>query len=165
MPVIQNESAAIYGRGITMKRLWVVLMAFWATAASAEVVDIKIYDAFGQSYQSVNIGERLASIYNISFDPTMVIILGPTLADERVQQQESVVAGIDPEEHGLLFAIGTPVGTYDRGFSLAPNTAAELMPSPDAFEVLILGADGTVIARSDDVVPRDRLIAIAQGQQ
>lgn len=148
-----------------MKRLWVVLMALWATTASAEVVDIKIYDAFGQSYQSVNIGDRLASIYNISFDPTMVIILGPTLADERVREQEKIAADIDPEEHGVLFAIGTPVGTYDRGFSLAPNTAAELLPDPNAFRVIVLGADGTVLSRSGSVMSRDRLVSIADRQR
>ncbi|WP_139150711.1 hypothetical protein [Halofilum ochraceum] len=148
-----------------MKRLWVVLMALWATTASAEVVDIKIYDAFGQSYQSVNIGARLASIYNISFDPTMVIILGPTLADERVQQQEKIAAGIDPEEHGILFAIGTPSETYSRGFSLAPNTAASLMPDPESFRVLVLGANGTVLSRSGSVMSRERLVSIADRQQ
>lgn len=148
-----------------MKRLWVVLMALWATTASAEVVDIKIYDAFGQSYQSVNIGARLASIYNISFDPTMVIILGPTLADERVQKQEKIAAGIDPEEHGILFAIGTPTETYSRGFSLAPNTAASLMPDPESFRVLVLGANGTVLSRSGSVMSRERLVSIADRQQ
>ncbi|GEM_PF-2080632 len=148
-----------------MKRLWVVLLALWATTASAEVVDIKIYDAFGQSYQSVNIGDRLALIYNISFDPTMVIILGPTLADERLQEQQKIAAGIDPEEHGILFAIGTPVGSYDRGFNLAPNTAAELLPDPDAFRVLVLGANGTVLSRSASVMPRERLLSIADRQR
>ena len=148
-----------------MKRLWVVLMALWATTANAEVVDIKIYDAFGQSYQSVNIGARLASIYNISFDPTMVIILGPTLADERVQKQEKIAAGIDPEEHGILFAIGTPTETYSRGFSLAPNTAASLMPDPESFRVLVLGANGTVLSRSGSVMSRERLVSIADRQQ
>ncbi|MFW5970129.1 MAG: hypothetical protein ACOCP9_05775 [Halofilum sp. (in: g-proteobacteria)] len=148
-----------------MKRLWVLLIAFWATAASAEVLEIKIYDAFGQSYQSVNIGESLASKYNISFDPTMVIILGPSLADERVQEQEEIVADIDPDEHGVLFAIGTPSETYDRGFSLAPNTAAELMPDADVFRVLVLGAEGTVLSRSGSVMPRERLLSIASGPQ
>lgn len=148
-----------------MKRLCVVLMALWATTASAEVIDIKIYDAFGQSYQSVNIGERLASLYNISFDPTMVIILGPTLADERIREQEKIAAGIDPEEHGILFAIGTPVGTYERGFNLAPNTAAELLPDPDTFRVLVLGAEGTVLSRSGSVMSGERLLSIAADQQ
>lgn len=148
-----------------MKRLWVVLVALWATTASAEVVDIKIYDAFGQSYQSVNIADRLASIYNISFDPTMVIILGPTLADERVREQEKIAADIDPEEHGILFAIGTPSETYSRGFSLAPNTAAGLMPGPEAFRVLVLGAEGKVLSRSGSVISRERLLSIAAGQQ
>jgi hypothetical protein len=148
-----------------MKRLWVVLMALWATVASAEVVDIKIYDAFGQSYQSVNIGDRLAAIYNISFDPTMVVILGPALADERVREQEKIAAAIDPEEHGILFAIGTPTETYSRGFSLAPNTAASLMPDPKAFRVLVLSANGTVLSRSGSVMSRERLLSIAASQQ
>lgn len=148
-----------------MKRLWVVLMALWATTASAEVLDIKIYDAFGQSYQSVNIGARLASIYNISFEPTMVIILGPSLADARVQKQEEIAANIDPEAHGILFAIGTPSGSYSRGFSLAPNTAARLLPDPDAFRVLVLSANGTVLSRSGSVMSRERLLAIANSQR
>ncbi len=148
-----------------MKRVWVVLIALWATAASAQVLDIKIYDAFGQSYQSVNIGARLASIYNISFDPTMVIILGPALADERVREQEKIAADIDPEAHGILFAIGTPSETYRRGFSLAPNTAAELLPDPQAFRVMVLGADGTVLSRSGSVMSRERLLSIAANQQ
>lgn len=146
-----------------MKRIWAIALAFWAATASAEVIDVKLYDAFGQSYQSVNIGESLAAIYNISFDPTMVIILGPSLGDERVKQQEKIAADIDPEQHGVLFAIGTPGETYSRGFSLAPNTAARLMPAPDAFRVLVLGPNGNVLARSSSVLSRARLLELAPG--
>lgn len=144
-----------------MRQLWAILLAAWVTAAAAETVDVKVYDAFGQSYRTANIGESLASLYNISFDPTMVLVLGPNLKDQRVRRQEKILAGIDPEEHGILFAIGTPSDTYNRGFNLAPNTAAELMPSADSFLVLMLGPSGTVIARSDTILPRETLLSLA----
>ena len=141
-------------------------LALSTTIASAAVVDVKIYDAFGAAYQTTSIGERLGAIYNIAFDPTMVLILGPALEDERVREQQKIVAGIDPDEHGILFAIGTPrQQTYGKGFSLAPNTAAELLPAEDAFRVLVLGADGTVLLDTNGVVGRDRLIGISPSSQ
>ena len=146
-----------------MKRWWLMLLMFWVTTAAAEVVDVKVYDAFGQSYKTINIGQSLASQYNLSFDPTLVLVLGPNLKDDRVRQQEKILADIDPEKHGILFAIGTPTETYSRGFNLAPNTAADLMPSKDAFRVIVLGPGGTVINRSDSVVARERLLSIAPG--
>lgn len=144
-----------------MRRFWLVLLAFWMTTATAEVVDVKVYDAFGQSYQTINIGQSLASLYNLSFDPTLVLVLGPNLKDDRVRRQEKILAAIDPEKHGILFAIGTPSETYSRGFNLAPNTAADLMPSNDAFRVIVLGPGGTVINRSDSVLARDKLLSLA----
>ncbi len=144
-----------------MKRLWVMLLALWVTSAPAEVIDVKVYDAFGQSYKTVNIGESLASLYNLSFEPTMVLVLGPALSDSRVRQQEKILAGIDPQEHGILFAIGTPSETYSRGFNVAPNTAADLLPSNDAFRVLVIGAEGTVINRSQRVLKRQEVLSLA----
>lgn len=141
-------------------------LALLATTAGAATVDVKIYDAFGAAYQTTNIGERLGAIYNISFDPTMVLILGPGLQDERVRQQEKIVADIDPDKHGILFAIGTPrQQTYGKGFSLAPNTAAELMPSADAFRVLVLGPRGTVLLDTDQLVSRERLIELSPSRR
>ena len=144
-----------------MKRLVVVVLALWSMAATAETVDVKVYDAFGQSYKTVDIGDSLASLYNLSFAPAMVLVLGPDLQDDRVRQQEQILANLDPEEHGIVFAIGTPTETYSRGFNVAPNTAAELLPSSGAFRVLVLGPNGTVLDRSQNVVTRDRLIALA----
>lgn len=141
-------------------------LALFATVADAAVIDVKIYDAFGAAYQTTNIGERLGAIYNISFDPTMVLILGPSLEHELVREQERIAAGIDPDEHGILFAIGTPnQQTYGKGFSLAPNTAAELMASPDSFRVLVLGPEGTVLLDTDRVVSRERLIELSPSSQ
>lgn len=140
-----------------------ILMLLAATAHAA-VIDIKIYDAFGASYQTTNIGERLGALYNIGFDPTMVLILGPTLDDERVREQERIAAALDPKETGILFAIGTPTQqTYGKGFSIAPNTAAELLPGEDAFRVVVLGPDGTVLLDQREVVERQRLLEISPG--
>jgi hypothetical protein len=147
-----------------MRRLLGIILALHFSTAGAAVIDIKLYDAFGASYESTRIGERLAAIYNIQFDPTMVLILGPSLQDERVREQERIVADIDPDEYGILFAIGTPrQQTYGKGFSLAPNTAAELLPAPDGFRVLVLGPDGTVLRDARDILSREQLIEIAPG--
>lgn len=138
----------------------------WAAPAGAATLDIRIYDAFGVSYRTTRIGEQLGAIYNISFDPRLVLILGPELGDERVRRQERIAAGIDPDAHGILFAVGTPAQqTYGKGFSLAPNTAARLLPSADAFRVIVLGATGQVLLDVDRVVPRERLLGLSQGPQ
>jgi len=140
------------------------VLALWTLAASAAVIDIKIYDAFGAAYQTTRIGEQLGAIYNISFDPTMVLILGPSLSDPRVVKQEKIAADIDPDRYGILFAIGTPAQqTYGKGFSIAPNTAAKLLPSPNGFRVLVLGAKGQVLLDTRDIVTRKQLIGISPG--
>ena len=146
-----------------MKRVYAIALALWTMTASAAVLDIKVYDAFGQSYRTTNIGESLGAIYNISFDPTLVLILGPALNDERVKQQERIVAELDPEQYGILFAIGTPTQAYSRGFSVTPNQAGKLLAADNAFRTIVLGPDGTVLADSSQVIPRDRLLALAPG--
>lgn len=144
-----------------MKRACALALALWTTSVVAATVDVKVYDAFGQSYRTVDIGEQLGAIYNISFDPTLVLVLGPSLSDERVEKQERIVSGINPAEYGILLAIGTPTESYSRGFSVAPNTATSLMPSQDAFRVIVLGADGTVLQESSKVLSRERLIELS----
>jgi len=39
------------------------------------------------------------------------------------------------------------------------------MPNADAFRVLVLGANGTVLSRSGSVMSRERLLSIAADQQ
>ena len=129
--------------------------------ASAAVVDVKVFDAFGASYSTTRIGEQLGSLYNLEFDATLVLILGPNLSDERVQQQQDIAAALDPSEHGILYAIGTPTQTYMRGFNITPNDAASLLPGPDSFRVLVLGPSGRVLYESREVISRQLLIRIA----
>ena len=149
-----------------MRWILVLLVMVWTTVAAAQPIDIKIYDAFGVAYQTTNIGERLGAIYNISFDPTMVLILGPSLQDQRVRRQRDIVAELDPDEYGILFAIGTPKEqTYGKGFSLAPNTAASLLPSADAFRVLVIGPAGTILEDTTAVLDRETLIQLSPKRQ
>lgn len=152
------------GHKALMRWALAAVLALWLPPASAATLDIQVYDAFGASYRTTRIGEQLGAIYNISFEPRLVLILGPSLSDERVRRQERIAAGIDPDEHGILFAVGTPdEQTYGRGFSLAPNTAAGLLPSVNAFRVIVLGASGQVLLDVDEVVPRERLVELSQG--
>ncbi len=138
-------------------------LAMWSGLAVAATIDVKVYDAFGSSYASTRIGEELGALYNLDFDTTLVLILGPDLQDERLNRQKNIVDELDPGEHGILFAIGTPVATYTRGFNISPNAAAELLPTADAFRVLVLGPTGEVLHESTDVIPREQLIRIAPG--
>jgi hypothetical protein len=148
-----------------MRWILATLLLLCAGHASAATIDIKIYDAFGSSYSTTNIADRLGAVYDISFDPTLVITLGPSQDDSRVQEQEKIVNGLDPDSTGVLLAIGTPTqNTYGQGFSLTPNAAKELLPSDDAFRVLVLGAGGEVLLDSSDVVSRDRLLELAPKQ-
>jgi len=147
-----------------MRWLFAFALALTTTTASAAVIDVKIYDAFGASYDTTHIAEQLGALYNISFDPTLVLILGPSLQDDRLREQHKIVAGIDPDEHGILFAIGTPQQTFSRGFSVTPNTAAELLDQkPGDFRVIVLGTRGRVLLDTQQVVPRERLLEIAPG--
>jgi len=148
-----------------MKQSWrpALFLLLWSGLVQAAVIDVKVYDAFGSAYPTTQIGEQLGALYNLEFETTMVLILGPDLSDERLLQQEDIISAIDPAEHGILFAIGTPTETYTRGFSITPNAAARLLPSADAFRVLVLGPSGRVLYQSDSVIPRDRLLQIAPG--
>ncbi len=140
---------------------WVIglALALAAASASAATIDIKIHDAFGGSYRTTNMAERLGAIYDIQFDPVLVLTLGPSEDDERVKEQAQIVNRIDPDEHGVLLAVGTPTQqTYGKGFSVTPNTAIELLPSEDAFRVIVVGAGGEVLLDTDEVVSRDRLL-------
>jgi hypothetical protein len=146
-----------------MKQAWALILGLWATVAPAAVIDAKVYDAFGQSYETTNIGERLGAVYDISFEPTLLLILGPDLDDQRVQEQEAIASELAPEEFGMLFAIGTPAQTYSRGFSITPNAAARLLPGEGAFRAVVLGPSGRVLADSQQVLSRDRLIELSPG--
>ena len=147
-----------------MRSVLVLALCLWTGIASAATIDIKVYDAFGSAYSTTQIGEQLGALYNLDFNASMVLVLGPDLTDERVTAQEDILAAIDPSEHGILFAIGTPGQTYTRGFNVAPNTAADLLPDPGAFRVLFLGPTGEVLFDADEVVAREQLIEIAGRQ-
>lgn len=147
-----------------MRGLLGFALALAAAPVGAATLDVKVHNAFGASYSTTEIGHQLGALYNISFDPTLVLILGPALDHEDVRRQQDIVADIDPDEHGILFAIGTPRQSYSRGYSVTPNTAAELLPSPDAFRVLVLGASGEVLLDADEVIPRERLIAASPSE-
>lgn len=148
-----------------MKTRWLaaLLLLSWSGLIQAAEINVKVYDAFGAAYATTEIGQQLGSLYNLDVEITMVLIVGPDLSDERLQQQEEIVAGIDPGEHGILFAIGTPIETYTRGFSITPNAAKRLLPSNDAFRVYVLGPSGRLLHRSSSVVPREKLLQIAPG--
>lgn len=148
-----------------MKGRWfAAALLLVGSAAGAASIDVKVYDAFGAAYPSSRIGEQLGSLYDLEFEITLVLILGPDLADPRVTQQQEIAADLDPAEHGVLFAIGTPAETYGRGFSIAPNDAARLLPGPEGFRVLVLGPEGQVLHESSEVVGRERLLEIAPGR-
>lgn len=132
-----------------------------ATMSGAATIDVKVYDAFGAAYPTSRIGEQLGSLYDLDFEVTLVLILGPDLDDPRVSRQQAVVSELDPGEHGILFAIGTPTETWTRGFSVAPNDAARLLSDPEGFRVLVLGPNGEVLYQASEVVERERLLQIA----
>lgn len=145
-----------------MKNKWftTLVLALCSLPAAAATIEVKVYDAFGSSYSSTRIGEELGALYNLDFRANLVLILGPNLQDERLNRQKDIVDAIDPAEHGILFAIGTPVATYTRGFSITPNSAAELLPNAEAFRVLVLGPTGEILHESTDVIPREQLLQI-----
>lgn len=145
-----------------MKNRWItaLTLALCSLPLAAATIEVKVYDAFGSSYSSTRIGEELGALYNLDFRAHLVLILGPNLQDERLNRQKNIFDTIDPAEHGILFAIGTPVATYTRGFSITPNAAAELLPTAEAFRVLILGPTGEILHESTDVISRERLLQI-----
>jgi len=148
-----------------MNKRWrpALLLLLWSGLAQASVINVKVYDAFGSAYPTTQIGEQLGSLYDLDFKTTMVLVLGPGLSDQRLLAQEAILSGIDPAEHGILFAVGTPTETYTRGFSITPNAAAGLLPSADAFRVFVLDPTGRVLHQSSTVVPREELLRIAPG--
>lgn len=148
-----------------MKARWLgAALVLAATTAGAATIDVKVYDAFGAAYPTSRIGEQLGSLYDLDFEITLVLILGPDLSDPRVSRQHAIVSELDPGEHGILFAIGTPTETWTRGFSIAPNDAARLLSDPEGFRVLVLGPNGQVLHESSEVVDRERLLQIAPGR-
>lgn len=140
-----------------------LLLTSWSAVAGAATLDVRIHDVFGTSYQTTEIGAQLGALYNIGFDPTLVLIIGPDLADERVVEQRRIVRAFDPNETGILFAIGTPEESYARGYSVTPNTSAELLPAPDGFRVLVLDANGTILHDSAEVLSAEELLALTPG--
>lgn len=144
------------------RRFAALALLLWSSLAGAAVVELRVFDAFGSSYSTTRMGEQLGSLYDLDFEARMVLILGPNLSDQRVQEQEDIVATIDPSEHGILYAIGTPTQTYMRGFNITPNDAASLLPGPDSFRVLVLGPTGRVLYESDQVVSRETLVQVAR---
>lgn len=140
------------------------LLACWAAVAPAQTLDIRIHDSFGASYASSSIGDDLGALYNIGFDPVMVIVLASDPADDRLQEQRRILRGFDPDETGILYALGIPEGVTTRGYSVSGNTAAELLPGPDSFRVLVLNARGEIRLDSSAVVAAEDLLAVAPAQ-
>lgn len=143
-----------------MRLLIGCVLACWAGSALAQSVDFRIYDSFGASYSAASIGEDLGALYNIGFDPVMVVIVGPGIDDERVSEQRTIARGLDPDETGVLYAIGTPSGGAGRGYSINANTAAELLPAADAFRVLVIDAVGDILIDSDSVLSAEEILAV-----
>lgn len=148
-----------------MKTRWfpALLLLLAGGTVQAAVIDTRVYDAFGAAYPTTEVGEQLGALYNLDFEIIMVLVLGPSLSDERLRKQEDILNAIDPTEHGILYAVGTPGETYTRGFSITPNEATRLLPAADAFRVLVLGPSGRVLYQSDSVVSREKLLEIAPG--
>lgn len=151
------------GKAMNTRWLAALLLWAWSLSAAAAVIDLRIYDAFGSAYPTTQLGKQLGAQYNLDFQITMVLILGPSLQDAQVLEQEDIVAALEPERHGILFAVGTPTQTYTRGFSITPNDAARLLPSEDGFRVLVLGPNGRVLHDSDSIVSREKLLQVAPG--
>jgi len=142
-----------------MRLLLGCVLTLFAGLALAQSLDIRIHDSFGGSYSSANIGEELGALYNIGFDPIMVVIIGPEANDERLQEQRRIAHALDPEETGVLYAIGTPLGGASHGYSITGNTARELLPSPGGFRVIVLNANGRILIDSDEVLSAEELLA------
>lgn len=136
------------------------IVALLASAAHADTVDVRVYDSFGASYSSLSIGEELGALYNIGFDPVLVIILAADPNDERLREQRTIARALDPEETGVLYAVGTPEGASSRGFTLSGNAAADLLAgSGGDFRVIVLNAVGEVLIDTDSIVEADELVA------
>jgi hypothetical protein len=142
-----------------MRWLAALVLASWSVASLAQTIDVRVYDAFGGSYDSTSIGEDLGAVYNIGFDPVLVIILAGDMSDERLAEQRRIVRTLDPDETGVLYALGTPMGATSRGYTVSANSAAELLPEPDGFRVLVLNSVGAVRIDSTSVLDAEAIIA------
>lgn len=142
-----------------MRWLAACLFALWSASALGNTINVQIYDSIGASYSTATIGAELGAAYAIDFEPVMVLILGPSLEDERVAEQRRIVRELDPDETGVLYAIGTAGGGNYRGYSLTTNTAAELLPDAEGFRVLVLDGSGEIRLDSDSVLGADELVA------
>lgn len=146
-----------------MRLLIGCVLVLWSGVGMTQAVDFRIHDSFGASYSAANIGEDLGALYNISFEPVMVIILGPESGDPRVAEQQRIARGLDPEETGVLYAVGTPDGGTGRGYSVSANTAADLLPRPEAFRVLVIDATGGILVDAESVLTTEEILAVAPG--
>lgn len=146
-----------------MRLLAAFVLFLWSVASVAQTIDVRVHDAFGASYNSTSIGEDLGALYNIDFDPVLVIILAGDATDERLVEQRAIVRALDPRETGVLYALGTPLGASSRGYTVSANSAAELLPQPDGFRVLVLDSVGRIQVDSDSVISAETIIGIAPG--
>lgn len=135
------------------------LLAGWAGFALAGSINVQLYDSFDRSYSTTMIGDELGAAYAIGFDPIMVLILGPSLDDERVAEQREIARELDPEETGVLYAIGTSEGDSYTGYRLTAGATSELLDDGDAFRVLVLDANGEIRVDAASPLGADELIA------
>lgn len=134
-------------------------IALLASTVHAQTIDVRIHDSFGASYSSTSIGDELGAVYNIGFDPILVIILAADPGDERLREQRTIARSLAPEETGVLYAVGTPEGASSRGFTVSGNTAAELLEDSDGFRVIVLDAVGEVRVDTQSILDAEAIVA------
>lgn len=127
-------------------------------AAQADTIDVRIHDRYGASYSSTSIGSDLASIYNIDFDPVLVIVLATTSENERFREQVEILRDLDPEQTGIIYAVGTPGGLSARAYKVTPTRAAQLLGADRGFRALVLDDVGRIQRDSETVLTADDLV-------
>lgn len=145
-----------------MRWFFGVMLVCLVGAAQADTqtdtIDVRLHDRYGASYSSTSIGSDLASIYNIDFDPVLVIVLATTSENARFQEQVEILRDLDPEETGIIYAVGTPGGLSARSYKVTPNRAAQLLGAERGFRVLVLDEVGRVQRDSETVLSADDLV-------
>lgn len=141
-----------------MRWFFGVMLVCLVGVAKADTIDVRIHDRYGASYSSTSIGSDLASIYNIDFDPVLVLVLASTSENARFQEQVEILRDLDPEETGVMYAVGTPGGVSARTYKVTPNQATQLLGADRNFRVLVLDEVGQVQRDSETVLTADDLV-------
>lgn len=128
--------------------LLIFLVSAVARASGLKTLDFIFFDATGNEYHSVSLQEDIPKYHGIKSNPYILLVYAPSLNEQSLAQQESLLANLGAfEELQLLYVVACPSAEVRAGYYVPSSKAHQLTLKRRQFSVALIGAKGMLIRR------------------